>query len=392
MNHIARILLFINLINTPLLVSTEDLSDNKVIIDIVKGYTLRRIGVYSSQIVPEVIHTFIPIDNSCVRMPQTDVCLYASSKVKTSMVQLGIMITSDRTNHLSSSPFSYDSENVSKLINKEINQVLMQYHTDHIIKEAQSTAHFIDKQFYYNKKEESNPIALPTNNTVDTYSNIPHFYSTTIETIQKQIMTNKIGFDFLSQVDLNFFLSTIYAKFDRTHIIENTKQSLVIFLQTVIGQSVFLLRHCSMNSQNSLLSQPCLVISTLFEHIPADATTNFLVYRLTPLPIVSNGNKYIYSNLPKIIGINPTYQSIIAWNNDIDIQQCTFSSIVRCEQFPISMPISKSLCISQLLNDDQSVTNTCQISRSQHIDQDVINIVNNIWLFPRLKGGSYEKK
>ncbi|CAF1533652.1 unnamed protein product [Adineta ricciae] len=92
-----------------------------------------------------------------------------------------------------------------------------------------------------------------------------------------------------------------------------------------------------MNSQNSLRSQPCLVVSTLFERIPTDATANVFIYRLTPLPIVSSGNKYIYSNLPKIIGINPTYQSIITWNNDVDIQQCTFSSIIRCEQLPISI-------------------------------------------------------
>ena len=68
-------------------------------------------------------------------------------------------------------------------------------------------------------------------------------------------------------------------------------------------------------------------------------------------------------------------------NDEIDIQQCTFSPIVQCEQMHISVAISKSLCLSQLLDDNQSITNMCTISRSQHTDQDFINILNNIWLF-----------
>jgi len=389
MNDVARLLLLsflINSIRIASFVSMEALSENDIIIDIIKGYALRRTGVYSPHTVHDIIHTFVPIDNLCVASPEDAVCLYASLPVKTNVVELGTMMAPRQTVHTLS---SYDSDTVSKLINKDMNQVLIQHHPDEIMKEAKAAIYFINKQFHYNKIQENQLTAASTTNVIDNYSDIPRLHPTAVEVIRNQMNNNKIGFDYLSQPDLTFFLSTIFSTIDNTHSSKNVKESLNIFLQSIVGQSVFALRHCSLNAQNSLLSRPCLAISTLFLRVPADAATRFLIYRLIPLPIVSNGDKYIYSNLPKIVGINPINQMLITWNDESDVNQCIFSSLVQCEKMPVTIPLSKSLCLSELFNDNELSTNMCKISRSQHIDEDVIDIENGIWLFHNVRQTEY---
>ena len=217
-----------------------------------------------------------------------------------------------------------------------------------------------DKQFYYKKNEEKQLSIHSAVKIVDVHSQIPRLPPATLEVLRNQIANNKISFDYLSQADLKVFLSTIFSKIDGMYSIEYTQESSTMFLKSVVAQSVFVLRQCSINSQNSLNSRPCVAVSTLFLRVPSDITTKFFIYRLTPLPIVSNGNKYIYSNLPKIIGINIIDQTVITWDDEADIKQCTFSSIVRCERMPISISLSKSLCLYQLLDDNQSVTNVCK--------------------------------
>ena len=55
--------------------------------------------------------------------------------------------------------------------------------------------------------------------------------------------------------------------------------------------------------QKSLASQPCIAISTLFLQTPTDSTVIYSTYRLIPLSIVSNEQKYIYSNLPVVVAV-----------------------------------------------------------------------------------------
>lgn len=371
----------INLIKTALLVSIRELPKNDIIIDIVKGYTLRRIGKYSPYVVEQIIHSFIPLNQFCIASPTADICLYTSLSEKSNIVELATLITSNQSIHTSS---SHDSENVSKSIGSDLIRVLEQ-HQD-IVKNNKSIVHFIDNQFYYEKNDQKALTTESVTNDIDNYSSIIHLrHPTSVEILLKQINNNKIGYEFLSSTDLKLFLTAIFSTIDISYTVSNTQESLDIFTSLLIGQSVFLLRHCSFNKHNSLSSQPCIAISTLFSRTAIHDKSLFSVYSLTPLPTIINGDKYIYSNLPKIIGLNFIDQRLIMWNDNSDINQCTFLPVVRCQRTPISMPISKLPCLSQLFDVNQTLTTMCQVSRSQNIDQDVIYIDNNIWLFNNIR-------
>jgi hypothetical protein len=371
----------INSIKTVSLVSIRELRQNDIIIDINKAYALRRIGTYSPNVVEQIVHTFIPLDQFCIAKPKTDVCLYTS---KTNMVELASLMTSNQPIQALS---SYDSDNVSKIIVNDIKRVLAQHHE--IIVNNLSAVHFVDNQFHYQKTEQKVLTTASLTNVIDNYPSIVSLRPKAIEIILKQINNNKIGFEYLSSTDLKLFLTAIFSTIDTSYTVSNVQESLNIFISLIVGQSVFVLRYCSINQHNLLPSQPCLAISTLFLRTPTDSASIFSIYYLIPLPTIFNGGKYMYSNLPKIIGINSMDQRLIAWSEDSDINQCTFSPVVQCKRTPISMPISKLSCLSQLFDDNQLLSSMCQVSRSQNIDQDIFHIDNNIWLFNNIHHAQY---
>ncbi|CAF1272415.1 unnamed protein product [Rotaria magnacalcarata] len=371
-----------NSIPTSLLVSMEDWSKNDIIIDINKGFSLRRIGTYSSTFVEEIVHTFIPLSNFCVISPKTDVCLYASLATKTNVVSLAKIMTS---RHMIQTLSSHSSESVSRLIDKDLSRVLSHHHPDDIIRNTKSMVHFVNNEFHYQKNEKNLPTTTHTSNTIDNYSGITHLAATPIDLILKQIISNEIGFQYMSNTELKLFLSAIFTTIDISSTIYNIQESLDAFLHFIVGQSIFALRSCSLSQQNSLSSQPCLAISTLFLRIPPATTSIFSIYRLIPLPIIQNGDMYIYSNLPKIIGINFIDHTLLIWKEETDTKQCIFSTFVQCQTIPVSIALSKSTCLSELFYDTQSSTDTCQVLRSKNIAQDIIKIDDGIWLFSNVR-------
>ena len=92
------------------------------------------------------------------------------------------------------------------------------------------------------------------------------------------------------------------------------------------------------------------------------------------------GSNYVYSDLPKIVGIEPIGQIIILWKEEIDIKQCLFSRLVLCRELPVPVSLAKSSCLSQLLDNTQSNTSKCQVIRSRNIEKDFMQIDNGLWL------------
>lgn len=377
--------LTINSIRTVLLVSIRELPKNDIIIDITKGYALRRIGIYLPKVFEQIAHTFIPLNQFCLASPTTDVCLYTSLSKKSNVVELATLMVSNQSIHTSS---SHDSDNVSKLTDSDIIRVLAQHHE--IVRNNKSIVHFIDNQVYYQKIDQKALTTASLTHTINNYPSIVHLRRpTSVEIILKQINNNKVGFEYLSSTDLKLFLTAIFSTIGTSYTISNIQESLNILVSLIVGQSVFVLPDCSFNQHNSLPSQPCLAISTLFLRTPIHSASIFSIYYLIPLPTIFNGDRYVYSNLPKIVGINSMNQRLIMWNDESDINQCTFSHIVQCQRTPISMPISKLSCLSQLFDDNQTLTTMCQVSRSQNIDQDIVYIDNNIWLFNNIHQVQY---
>ncbi|CAF4284725.1 unnamed protein product, partial [Didymodactylos carnosus] len=294
----------------------RDLSTADILIDVNKGFALRRIGKYSSEVVEEIVHTFVPLDDYCVTSPKTDVCLYTSLSTKTNVLELATMMAPRRTVHTMS---AYDSNSVSRLIGKDISRVLGHYHPDQIIKETKSIVHFVDNQFHSQKNGGRTFITPSSSTAVDDQHEIPRFSQTTAAIILKQISSNKIAFEYLSYIDMKLFLAAIFATVDDSYTIFDVQESLTTFTQLVVAQTVFALRHCSSSTQESPPYQPCLAVSTLFLRLPFDGISTYSVYRLIPFPIAMSGNNYIQEEEQVLLAhglltaLGAIFTSVLCW-------------------------------------------------------------------------------
>ena len=100
MTSVAKLLylhIMINSIRTVSLVSIRELPKSDVVIDINKGYALRGLGVYSPNVVEQVVHSFVPLSQFCIASPNTDVCLYDSQVKTTNVVELATIMASRET-------------------------------------------------------------------------------------------------------------------------------------------------------------------------------------------------------------------------------------------------------------------------------------------------------
>ncbi|CAF2080419.1 unnamed protein product, partial [Rotaria magnacalcarata] len=248
---------------------------------------------------------------------------------------------------------------------------------------AKSIIHFVRNKFFYNRTVLDAFTTTTPSNIIENKAIISRVRSDLIEKFLKQISSNinKVGLEFLSNDELRIFLTATFASIDSHYTISNVQESLDNFFQYVVGQSIFALRYCSLVPQISLPQQPCIAISTLFLRVQSDVSSTFTIYRLIPLPVFYNNEIYAYANLPKIIGIDSIGRRIMNFKDDSDIKQCEFSRIVLCEKIPVSISISKSTCISQLLDDAESTTDMCQVTRSANIEQDFIQVDHELWLF-----------
>ena len=377
----ARLLLSYFIIDSLKCASTlprRDLLRNDILVDIHKGYALRRIGIYSSNFAEEIVHTFIPIHNLCITSPQTDICRYASIKTKTNAVKLATIMTS---RPFFFSLMSYNLSRVAVLIEKDISRVLVQNHPRELIKKTNSVIHFINNEFHhYNDEENDLTTTSQTNDLYKTFT-ISCLSPTAIELVLKQININDIGLIFLSANQLKYFLKYILTMIDISYTVSSIEELINIFSDYIIGQSFFALRYCGFDEKPEVPSQACLVVSTLFLRNAYEVRSRFFIYKIIPLPITYEHNMNIYDKLPKLIGLNMIDDKIIVCNFDTELKECIFAMMVTCRVSPLSTSLSNSACLNQLFDQKKTDTVNCHVNQLMNINKDVMQLDNNLLLF-----------
>ncbi len=389
MTDLIRILILFSTINSfemSKFLPMFNIPASDVIIDTDKAFMLQRIGAYSSKLNEEIVHSIVPLDDFCVSSPTTDVCLFASHKTRTSILELATILSS--RDMVTALP-RYDSDQVSNYIGNDINRICRIHRPDAFTINTNSTVHFIDNQLH-STNTIKNSLLNPTKSLVDSnQSDIPRIALKSHSIILRQISNNKIGFDFLNNAELMSFLTAIVATIDKSYKITDLSETLNLFSQLIVGQSVYILRSCPVRQEHISTNQPCLIVSTLFLRPSIETSIAFSVYRLISLPAFVKGEQFMYANMPQVIGVNTDDQTVILWDSTSKNNKCLFSIFVYCEKKPSSIRLSNSPCLSELFNHDTRIATSCQITRSLEIRTDIINIDSNIWLFPYNKEPLY---
>lgn len=148
----------INFIRSASSISIQDWSNNDIVIDVDKGYALRRLGVYSSHLVEEIVHTFIPLTNFFDDSPQSDICLHASSSKGTTMLPLSTIMAPSEIIQPTS---SYNRHSIYRLIKKDLTRVIEEHHQHDNFKSIKSITHFVNNKFYYRTNNDSRLMMVP---------------------------------------------------------------------------------------------------------------------------------------------------------------------------------------------------------------------------------------
>ena len=127
---------------------------------------------------------------------------------------------------------SYNRDNVSRLIAKDLSHILACRRPNKIIGNSKSIIHFVNEQFYYQTNDEKALISTPIHNAIDNYSDIPRIRSTIPEIILQQISNNKVDFHYLSDTHLKLFLTAVLSTIDISYTISNVQETLKCICST----------------------------------------------------------------------------------------------------------------------------------------------------------------
>ena len=275
---------------------------------------------------------------------------------------------------------SYTRTNISHTVQQDIRRIFSYNKINKIIAKTKSIVYFVDDTFYVtrsNSRSIMNDFTISTGVNEQTYI---HRATNPATLALEQVFNNKVGYDFLTDEEVVEVLpltsSTINQKFDT----EDIKENMNMFINMIIGQTVYALKSCSIRQNERLPGGPtCLAASTIIRRIPTETSTLYPVYHLTPLPVFFNGDKYTYSDLPKIFGFNKIEKKVILWNDDNLSTSCTFLKIIQCRNELMNVPLSTLPCLDELMNGESLSTSKCQVTRSKNIQSNLINIKSNVW-------------
>ena len=90
----------------------------------------------------------------------------------------------------------------------------------------------------------------------------------------------------------------------------------------------------------------------------------------------------MYSNTPWLLVINQDDQGITLWGIVLKETECLFSIFVYCRKKPPMIRLSMLSCLSKLFDDNAHNINSCQVRRSYEMQNNVIRVDDNIWIFP----------
>ncbi|CAF1314519.1 unnamed protein product [Adineta ricciae] len=343
-----------------------------------KAIAHRRVGIYSFQLKEEIVYSIVPIKNACTESPSTNVCAFTSNPAYPNIVEISTILPSrDKDNALP----RYDTNHIFSSIRSNLQKMLQLHQSLEQIAKQDFITHLVGEQFHGIEHIQKSLQYLTSTQIENGKPNIFQISSTTLVNVFKQINNNKITFDFLTDIELRSFLLATISMIDNSYQIIDLSESLKLFTDLIIGQSIYILRSCGDINKQSISSQSCLIVATSFFRPLVENDNVPLVYQLTPLPAILNREQFIYSNIPRIVALNTQDQSVMTWNTIPNKNECLFSIFLYCSKRPPLIRLSQLPCLSQLLYDDKKSVSSCDITRILDVETKLINIVDDVWLF-----------
>lgn len=349
-----------------------------LIIDANKGFALHRLGFYASELKEDFVHSVVPFGDLCTSSPMIEQCKVTSLPISTTIIEV---ITIAQSHDVVSALPRFDGKRISRLIGNDIGRLLRVHRTKKFVAAIDAVVHLANDQLYSVNNTDGAIEMRPTSLSEDEEMDIPRLIESVQKTILRKVNEKRLGFDYLPDADLMSLFTAISASIDESLQVRDVQEAYQYFSQLIIGQTVYLLRSCSAIDPHNSNSQPCFIVSTLFVRPTTERDGMPEVYRLIPLPVIVHGQRYEYSIMSEMIGIDIDDQELMVWENVPTRSECLFSIFVHCKHKPPVRQLSTSPCLSQLIDSNAMSSNHCQVLRTRDMGETVMNVEDDVWLF-----------
>jgi hypothetical protein len=360
-------------------VSSIHVLESDIVLNPEKGYALHRIGRLLQQPREAVVHSFIHLNDSCATISDTAVCQFVTGVRTMEMIEVATNIAE---NSIPNAVFDYDIDQISRLTRIDLAKYLIQKRFFGKFEGVNAIDHLIEDHHFTQKNQLQPSLIDHDSSSVNSeLPEVPRFKQTTLAFVLNEVQNRKVTLEYVNGDEMKIFLDNVFRLIDSSYKVLNIRESLTLFNRYVIGQSIFIKRHCTSVPDSSSLLRPCLIVSTLFIRAPRASSSMFTVYRMIALPALSQDDIYVYENIPKFVGISQNNLSTIAWISASDVEACIFSNIVMCKRNPMISMVANFPCLSYLLDDKRVDNIKCEITRSVALQTNNFQIGNGLWLF-----------
>ena len=130
---------------------------------------------------------------------------------------------------------SYDDSETAAFIRNDIDRNFQIRSPDTILTQTGLFSHLVDNQFYLTHDSKNSMKNIANSSVTSSSSHKPSAPSTIYTAILKQIKDKKIGFDFLTDIELMSFLTSVISNIDTFYRITDLSESLTLFFRLVIA-------------------------------------------------------------------------------------------------------------------------------------------------------------
>ena len=148
MNMLRRLMILMLIVN--FVSDTEELlalnlPTSDLIIDASKGFALQRLGLYSSELKEDLVHSVIPFGDLCTSSPMIEQCTVTSLPTSKALIEL---ITIQPSYDIVSALPRFNERQISHLLGNDLARLLRIHRSKKFVADINSIVHLARDEFY----------------------------------------------------------------------------------------------------------------------------------------------------------------------------------------------------------------------------------------------------
>ena len=243
-----------------------------LIIDASKGFARQRLGLYSSELKENLVHSVISFGDFCTSSPMIEQGTVTCLPISKTLIEL---TTISPTYEILSIVPRFNERQISHLPRNDLTRLLRIHRSKNFVAGINSILHRARDEFYSVNGTNGAIEIQPSSPSEDEQMHMPKLTESVHRTILRKVNEQRLGFDFLLDCDMMSLFTSISASLDESFQLHGIQEAYQYFSLLIIGQLVYLLRSCSVGVSHGVSTT---VSSTSFKPLETLRVCSTYIY------------------------------------------------------------------------------------------------------------------